>query len=658
MTHPTPELIALTEPSVATPPVVASKRAVLYLRVSTADQAHGDGASEGYSIPAQRDACTRRAQELGATVVAEFVDRGESARSAARPQLQMMLARLAEHQDIDYVIVHKVDRLARNRADDVQIQVGIKKGGARLVSVTESVDDTPSGKLVHNIMADLAEFYSANLASEILKGSTQKASMGGTPYLAPVGYVNTRYFIEGREVRTIEVDPERAPFIRRAFELFATGEYSVKSLHSQLTAEGLRTRPTPKRPSRPLTLSKFHCVLRNRYYVGVVSYRGVEHPGKHPAIVGQGLFDQVQAILEDRERYVVKPYRNNHYLRGLLTCARCRARMLYTTGRGKSRETFDYYICGRRHRGGDCDLPYLGAAEIETRVAHAWPVWVRLDQVKAEAVAKHLQALIANEKDHPERIARAQKKIAKLEAERLKLVKMAYADAIPLDLLKREQDRIRVELERAERALKTATGHSEDVLRTYNQARAVMIRGAKAYELGGPDVRRLLIRAFLASIAVDQDVANATLASPWTEIQKAAGEAPEHRPTTRAAKSRAARPHRSDTTKNTGPQFEDRCSTLFPLVEVLAAYSNSGHLADLQRYLTARPVAVAPAAAPTPRRPWALADRLDEHTRADLIHAYRGGTTAMSLADVHGLSLRSVKRLLASAEVRRQQMPA
>ena len=94
---------------------VLAKRAVIYLRVSTAEQAHGDGASEGYSIPAQRDACTRKAHDLGAEVVAEFVDRGESARSAARPGLQLMLGRLAEHKDVDYVIVHKIDRLARNR---------------------------------------------------------------------------------------------------------------------------------------------------------------------------------------------------------------------------------------------------------------------------------------------------------------------------------------------------------------------------------------------------------------------------------------------------------------------------------------------------------------------------------------------------------------
>jgi len=89
-----------------------AKSAVIYLRVSTAEQAHGADSAEGYSIPAQREACARKAADLGASVVAEFADRGESAKTTARPQLQQMLTRLAEHKDVEYVIVHKVDRLA------------------------------------------------------------------------------------------------------------------------------------------------------------------------------------------------------------------------------------------------------------------------------------------------------------------------------------------------------------------------------------------------------------------------------------------------------------------------------------------------------------------------------------------------------------------
>ena len=109
------------DPFAAMAAQLTPKRAVSYIRVSTREQAQRGGSEEGFSLPAQREANKRKAQSMGALVVKEFADRGESARSANRPELQKMLAYLKEDGGIDYVIVHKLDRLARNRADDVEI---------------------------------------------------------------------------------------------------------------------------------------------------------------------------------------------------------------------------------------------------------------------------------------------------------------------------------------------------------------------------------------------------------------------------------------------------------------------------------------------------------------------------------------------------------
>ena len=95
-----------------------------------------------------------------------------------------------------------------------------------------------------------------------------------------------------------------------------------------------------------------------------------------------------------------------------------------------------------------------------------------------------------------------------------------------------------------------------------------------------------------------------------------------------------------------------------PLVEVLTAYSHTTHLADLQICVKAPPSDAVSAVTPAAKRPWSLRDRLDERTRADLVAAYDAGSTAASLATTHGLSLSSVKRLLAAAGVRRKQLLA
>ena len=177
----------------------APARALIYLRVSTKEQAEAGGEAEGYSIPAQREACRRKAEALGAVVIEEFADRGESAKTSARPELQRMLAYVAENP-VAYLIVHKVDRLARNRSDDVQIHMALKNAGVTLVSCSENIDETPSGMLLHGIMSSIAEFYSRNLANEVIKGSVQKAKAGGTIGKAPTGYLNVRKIENGREV--------------------------------------------------------------------------------------------------------------------------------------------------------------------------------------------------------------------------------------------------------------------------------------------------------------------------------------------------------------------------------------------------------------------------------------------------------------------------
>lgn len=252
----------------------ASKTALIYLRVSTSKQSTRNGEIEGYSIPAQRRACTRKVEELGAHCVEEFVDAGASARSADRPGLQALLEQVRDG-GVDYVVVHKLDRLARDRADDVSIALAIRSAGAILVSASEQIDETPAGMLLHGIMATIAEFYSRNLSSEAKKGIAQKAQRGGTHGVAPLGYFNTLARVAGREVKGVIIDEERAVHIRWAFEAYATGDWSISELRDELERRGLRSRTTRAFAGSPLNNAQVHKMLNHPYYIGKVTHRGV-----------------------------------------------------------------------------------------------------------------------------------------------------------------------------------------------------------------------------------------------------------------------------------------------------------------------------------------------------------------------------------------------
>ena len=628
------------------PEPATTKTALIYVRVSTAEQAHGAGSAEGYSIPAQRDACQRKATELGAEVIAVFADRGASARSADRPQLQAMLAHLAQQGGIDYVIVHKIDRLARNRADDVEIQIAIERAGAQLVSVSESVDKTPSGKLVRNIMADLAEFYSANLASEILKGSTEKARRGGTPGLAPIGYLNVREMVDGHEVRTVVLDEERAPFVRRAFELYASGEYSTRQLQRKLTEDGLTVRATPKRPAQPITLSKLQKLLHNRYYIGMVTYRGVEYPGQHPPLISPELFARVAGLIAERDQSATKQRTHSHYLRGLLTCARCGSRLVYTQVRGRRGGLFAYYMCSRRHRFGTCDLPYVTAEEVERRLEQAWPLSVRLDRLDAETIAQQLGAeVVSGEKQRLDKTARAQARLAKLEKESRKLLELAYAEAIPLDLLRSEQQRIAREqlIARAEQTSHETT--SAQIAAAFQQAADLMHQGAAIYAVAPDEARRQLNRAFLAHIRIDFDEYEIELASPWREIAT----------TAHYLRETAARPtghgrnpvHIRHQTKNPRRVSAVGGSKMNLLVELLHHYWNTHPSSN--KLLTLLRVARSQQRIEVPTKPVQVQQRLSPAETQRLVAAYQQGAGVKELARRFGIHRETVSAIIGRA---------
>jgi site-specific DNA recombinase len=130
-------------------------RAVTYLRVASSDQD-----DQRRSIAAQRHACQSEAERLGAVVTDEFADIGASGNSKERDGLQRLMTRIAE-QPVDCVIVRDRARLARNRADDVAINLAIREAGAELVSVSENIDQAPSDPLLDGIMSSVAEFSAA-----------------------------------------------------------------------------------------------------------------------------------------------------------------------------------------------------------------------------------------------------------------------------------------------------------------------------------------------------------------------------------------------------------------------------------------------------------------------------------------------------------------
>jgi site-specific DNA recombinase len=211
---------AIIEPSTADSHA-GEATAIIYLRVSSDGQVNKAHNPEGYSIPAQREACERHAANLGAAVIGEFVEAGYSGTTLRRPALQAMLTQLPEVRPT-YVIFYDLSRFAREESDAFWLLAEIKRHGAKLESTVERIDDSPQGLLLFAVMAGVNAFRSRGDAEKVVLGMSRKHADGGTVGKAPIGYLNTIERVEGREIRTVEIDPVRGPLAFDALRLATT----------------------------------------------------------------------------------------------------------------------------------------------------------------------------------------------------------------------------------------------------------------------------------------------------------------------------------------------------------------------------------------------------------------------------------------------------
>ena len=116
---------------------------------------------------------------------------------------------------------------------------------------------------------------------------------------------------------------------------YASGDWSIPKLVAELQTRVLTQRPTAKRAARPITVSSLHNILRNRYYIGIVTWRGVEYPGKHIPLTDAATFERTQDVRDSHRRSGERSYRRKHHLAGSLCCGRCGSKLIYAISTGK-----------------------------------------------------------------------------------------------------------------------------------------------------------------------------------------------------------------------------------------------------------------------------------------------------------------------------------
>jgi site-specific DNA recombinase len=288
------------------------------------------------------------ARREGISVVEIFIEK-QTAKIPGRPIFNSMLQRI-EQGEASGILAWHPDRLARNSLDGGRIIYLVDTGKVTgLKFPTFVFEPTPAGKFMLSIMFSQSKYYVDNLAENIKRGHRQKVKNGIWPMVAPIGYLNDR------ATRTIFLDPLRAPLVRKAFELYATGIYTIDRLTASITDLGLICRH-----GNPLSRAQFHRMLQNPIYCGIIRFGGEDHEGKHESMVPKSVFDAVQEVMKGKSR--PKPESPKTYIyRGIFRCNECGG--LFTN---EIQKGFVYLRCTKKR--GPCSQKYVRQESVGEQV--------------------------------------------------------------------------------------------------------------------------------------------------------------------------------------------------------------------------------------------------------------------------------------------------
>ena len=321
------------------------QRGACYIRVSTDNQTE-------FSPDAQLKAI-RKYAELNNIILDDeyiFVDEGISGRKAdKRPAFQQMIKiAKSKPQKFDVILVHKFDRFARSREDSVVYKSLLKKEcGIKVISITESIEDDKFSVILEAMLEAMAEYYSLNLADEVKKGMTEKASRGQYQSSPPFGYE--------MQNKVLSIVEDEANIVKFIFEKFTSKEMNILQIAKYINNLGYTTHRGNKFENRTIEY-----ILTNPVYIGYARWtpsgkikRGqtnketIIEKSQHESIISEELFQKAHEIIQKNKmihkKYFKSTNSNLHWLNGLIKCKLC--------GHTLVRNQKDFYQCNGYTKG-------------------------------------------------------------------------------------------------------------------------------------------------------------------------------------------------------------------------------------------------------------------------------------------------------------------
>ena len=355
-----------------------TKKFFIYTRKSTDDKDR-----QVRSIADQLSELKELARKEDVDVVDVFVEK-QTAKIPGRPVFGEMLERM-EKGEASGILAWHPDRLARNSVDGGKIIYLVDTGViSEMKFPTFWFDPTPQAKFMLSIAFSQSKYYVDNLSENIKRGHRNKVKDGIWPQMSPLGYIN--------KDKRIVPDSEIAPLIKKTFEAYATGNFTLRELRDKFNALGLK-----RKSGKELAVSNYQKLLKNPIYTGLMKYNGEIFEGKHEPIISKKLFDSVQEVMMRKSKPKSRGLKPFLY-RGFFRCGECGCFITTETQKGHN-----YLRCTKRKN--PCSQKYtreeIITSEIQKEIKKVslpddWASWMLAENEKDKLVEAQSSTLFAD----------------------------------------------------------------------------------------------------------------------------------------------------------------------------------------------------------------------------------------------------------------------
>ena len=479
---------------------------LLYVRKSSEEKNR-----QALSLESQISNMQRRADELGLNIIKVFAESKSAKKPYNRPMFTEMI-RMIEDGEADGIVCWALDRLSRNPIDSGKILWLLQEGIIKEIQTMEKCYLPSDDAVLFSVKTGEANQEIRTLSTRVKRGMASKLENGGYPNYAKIGYTNDRLN------KTILVDTERAPFIKRAFELYASGSYSLKKISDLLFQEGFRSRSGYK-----YRKGRIQKILKDPFYHGIMYVHGIYYSGNHETLISKELFEKTQDVFTGKNR---SRYKKHFFpLRGFMNCHSCGCLMTAMEKKG-----FTYYYCTNGKGHCEAHKRYLRSEEAEKILAsifkkiHFDEEFIELcyeaDREKSKKDGGFFETMKAN----------LEKRRKELAGQEMRLLDIQLAGKYAGETVDAKLETFNKETAEIQQRLKELEKQNpETMTRTLEQVKKVFLSasGAEKDFIEGDDVkkRQVLETVLLNATIVQGELASYRLKQPYRILEKAGGTA-------------------------------------------------------------------------------------------------------------------------------------